>query len=123
MDPITEFQSLFDRYVAAYRSGDAAGCAALFTENAQMHSPYAPPAHGRSEIEAVHRDWTSDDVSGKEVVVLEAGMSGDLAWCLAEFREDATTDEGTSLNLLERQKDGNWLIRVCSLNEAFAPEG
>ncbi|WP_245318119.1 MULTISPECIES: nuclear transport factor 2 family protein [unclassified Mesorhizobium] len=53
-----ELQELWDIYVAAYRAGDAAGCAAVFTSDAELHSPYAPPARGRAAIEALHGVWT-----------------------------------------------------------------
>lgn len=116
-------QRLFDRYVAAYRAGDAEGCAAAFTVDAEIISPYGPPACGRTAIAALHRDWVDGDVSGKQVLVREAGASGDLGWCLADFHESAKTAEGCSLNVLERQPDGSWLIRMCSLNETFAGDG
>ena len=52
----------------------------------------------------------------KEIKVVSAGTSGDLGWCLAHFSE-GSTGHGTSLNILERQSDGRWLITHCSLNE------
>ena len=50
----------------------------------------------------------------KELRVVEAGVSGDLAWCLAQYSDGQ--DLGTSLNVFQRQADGRWLIRICSLN-------
>jgi len=116
MDIRDELQRLYDTYVAAYRAGDAAGCAAIFTDDAELFSPYGPTARGRSAIRQTHEEWTSEGGENKAITVIEAGMSGDLAWCLAEFSEGETTGEGTSLNVLERQPDGGWLIRMCSLN-------
>jgi hypothetical protein len=46
---------------------------------------------------------------------MDAGGSGDLAWCLTAFSD--AHDSGTSLNVFQRQADDKWLIRVCSLNE------
>jgi hypothetical protein len=46
----------------------------------------------------------------------DAGSSGDLAWCLAAYSEGRVAEEGDSLNILEHQADGKWLIRICSLN-------
>lgn len=111
-----EMQALLDRMVVAYRAGDAAGCAALWTEDGAIHSPFAPPALGRAAIEALHRDWTSGGAgANKRLEVLDAGSEGDLAWFLAAFSE-GSTESGTSLCIVERQPDGGWLIRVCSLN-------
>lgn len=112
-----ELQLLFDGYVAAYRVGDGDGCAAFFAVDAELHSPYGPVARGRDHIAEIHRQWTVDGAQGKQIEVIDAGVSGDLAWCLAEFSEGAVTGEGISLNVLERQPNGNWQIRVCSLND------
>ena len=112
-----ELQLLFDKYVAAYRLGDAEGCAAIFADNAVLISPYGPSAWGRDGIRETHRHWTTEGGGRKQIEVKEAGVSGDLAWCLAEFSEGEVTGEGTSLNVMERQPDGGWLIRLCSLND------
>lgn len=47
-------QDVLETMARAYSAGDAVGCAALFTEDAQLHSPFAPPAKGSAAIEALH---------------------------------------------------------------------
>lgn len=111
-----ELQAVWDRYLDAYRRGDACGCAAVFSTNALLTSPYGPPAQGRDAIAAIHEDWTSDGGENKQLEMIEFGGSGGLAWCLAKFSENAETGTGVSLSVLERQSDGQWLIRMCSLN-------
>lgn len=111
-----EFQSVFDSYVACYRVGDAAGCAAHFSPDAELFSPYGPPAVGRTAIEAAHLDWFDEDAVNKKIDVESAGSSGDLGWCLAIYSEGAA-GRGSSLNVMTRQAGGNWLILRCSLNE------
>ncbi|WP_027036488.1 YybH family protein [Mesorhizobium ciceri] len=113
-----ELQELWDIYVAAYRAGDAAGCASIFTDDAEMHSPYAPPARGRAAIEALHGVWTQHATPDKTLAVIEAGGSGDLAWSLAAYSEGEATGNGTSLSVFEHQAGGGWLIRMCSLNSS-----
>ena len=110
-----ELQGVYDAYGTAYRSKDAAGCAAVFTENGAVYSPYSPPAIGREAVEALHREWTGLGGEDKRLTVIDAGSSGDLAWCLIAYSD--AHDAGTSLNVCERQADGAWLIRLCSLNE------
>ena len=110
-----EFQALFDIYAARYRAGDASGCAALFSTDAELFSPYGPPAVGRAAIEAAHLDWFDAAAETKSIKVTSAGCSGELGWCLAYFSEGGEV-EGTSLNVLQRQAEGNWLILRCSLN-------
>ena len=113
-----ELQGLYNAYAAAYSVGDAGACAAVFAPDGELFSPYAPPARGREAIEALHKDWTRDGVGDKQLVVVAAGGSGDLAWCLASYSEGLATGNGTSLNVFEGQPNGNWLIRVCSLNSS-----
>lgn len=113
-------QALMDQMAAAYRAGDAAGCAALFTADATMFSPYAVATHGRDAIEALHSVWTAP-ANSKQLRVIEAGQSGDLGWCLAAYSEGDVAGNGTSLCTLVRQSDGSWLIRLCSLNCELPP--
>ena len=115
-----DLQEICDMYVAAYRAGDAAGCAAIFTEDAEVHSPYGPPARGRRAIEALHGEWVQHTSSNKTLQVIEAGNSGDLAWTLAAYSEGEVVGNGTSLSVFERQPGGGWLIRMCSLNSTDA---
>lgn len=112
-----ELQALYDQYVAAYRAKDAEGCAAVFAEDSKLLSPYGPVATGRNEIRNIHREWLQEDNQSKKLTVLEAGTSGDTAWCLVEYSEGEAEGEGFSLNVFERQPGGDWLIRMCSLND------
>lgn len=115
-----DLQEIWDMYVAAYRAGDAAGCAAIFTKDAEVHSPYGPPARGRPAIEALHGEWVQHASSNKTLQVIEAGNSGDLAWTLAAYSEGEVVGNGTSLSVFERHPGGGWLIRMCSLNSTDA---
>jgi ketosteroid isomerase-like protein len=112
-----ELQAMCDRYVASYRIGDAAGCAAVFAEDGIMHSAFAPPAIGRAAIAEQHIGWTEDG-AGKTLTVRKAAGSGDVAWFLADFSGGNATDEGHSLCVCSRNPDGSWLIQACSLTSA-----
>jgi uncharacterized protein (TIGR02246 family) len=116
-----ELQDLLDAYAKAYQAGDALACANMYTPQGELHSPYAPPARGRSEIEEIHRVWTQYVSGEKKLAIVEADSSGDLAWCLATYTEGQVTGNGTSLNILERQPDGSWLVRLSSLNSTDPP--
>jgi uncharacterized protein (TIGR02246 family) len=116
----TKMQALMDAMAAAYRAGDAYACAQMFVTDGVLYSPYAHPARGHVEIEALHRDWT-EGVTGKKLKVLDAARSGDVGWCLVAYSEGDETGNGTSLSIVERQSDGQWLIRICSLNSDEPP--
>ncbi len=108
-------QALFDRMAKAYQAADAPGCAALFTIDATLLSPYAPAAHGRAAIEDLHRVWTADDPNNKSLTVLDAGASSDMGWCFLAYSEGDKTGDGKTLCTLKRQPDGSWLVHYCSL--------
>lgn len=116
-----DLQHSLDLYVSAYRAADAQGCAQAFLPDAVMMSPYGPIARGRCAIEAQHVEWTREGSDSKELRIVAFGGSGDVAWALAEFSEGAATGAGTSLSVFERQPDGQWLIRICSLNAGDPP--
>ena len=116
MDFQQQCQELFDVYVSFYRAGDAKGCASLFAMDAEMYSPFGPPAIGREAIEATHAEWLTEDADDKEIIVLSAGHDGNLGWCLARFSE-GTEGVGFNLSVLAMQPDGRWAITRCSLNE------
>jgi uncharacterized protein (TIGR02246 family) len=116
-----ELQKTCDLYVTAYQTGDAHGCAAVFLSDAKMMSPYGPTACGREEIEAQHAEWTGEGGEGKRLEIVEFGGSDNVAWALAKFGEGKATGEGTSLCVFDRQSDGRWLIRMCSLNASTPP--
>lgn len=116
MATLPDFQTLMNRMAAAYRTGDASACAGIFTADAQLYSPYAPPAIGREAIEALHREWTQGGVPDKELKVLRAGGSDKTAWTLSSYSEDEGKVRGTSLCVWQQEGDGHWRICICSLN-------
>ena len=118
MDFRGEMQAFFDRMTVAYRAGDTVACADMWTENAVIFSSFGPPLAGRGAIEAAHREWTAEGAGADKVLqVSDAAVHGDMAWCLIRYAEEG--ESGVSLNVLERQADGTWLIRLTSLNSDF----
>ncbi len=117
MTIVAEMQALCDAYVAAYRAGDAEGCAAVFTTDGVMHSAFAPPAKGRAAIATTHAEWVKGG-EGKTLIVSRAAGAGDVAWFLADFAEGKGTGEGISLCVCSRTPGGPWRIAVCSLTAA-----
>lgn len=112
-----ELQAMSDDYVAAYRAGDAAGCAAVFTDDGILYSAFAPPAFGRAAIATLHAEWTIGG-EGKILTVVDASGSGDVAFARADFAEGRGTSEGHSLFACVRAPGGPWRVRFCSLTAA-----
>lgn len=128
MDPVATFQAVIDRYLAACAAADAAGCAALYAENGEVHSPFGPPAIGQAQIEAAHLSWFEDGETNKLMAVTRAGTDGNLGDCLVGFEADVPGENGhmerfrgTSLNVMERRSDGVWTIKLTSPNELVEP--
>ena len=109
-----ELQAYLDQMAAAYSAGDAKACADLFTQDAQLHSSFAPPAIGRAAIRALHEDWVAEP-SAKSFVLVDHGCAGDIAWCVCRFSEGHETGDGTSQLIFEGQTNGTWLARSCCL--------
>jgi uncharacterized protein (TIGR02246 family) len=113
-------QAFMNAMATAYRAGDAQACAQMFVMDGVLYSPYDFQAKGRTEIEALHRVWT-EGLTGKNLRVIDAARSGEMGWCLVTYSEGDATGDGTSLNVVERQSDGQWLIRICSLTSDEPP--
>lgn len=118
---------LVERLLDALKRRDAATCAALFTDDGVIISPWAPPARGPDAIRATHQAWFDEGEANKRLTVLEANASGDLAYCLLAWSGDypqsdgsVATYSGTSVNVLRRQTSREWKVQVQSLNSHAA---
>jgi ketosteroid isomerase-like protein len=118
---LDQMTGLFDCMSRAYRVGDAQGCAAFFTQDAILLSPYAVPTTGQDAIADLHRVWVGDGGNSKTLEVVDCGHSGDLGWCLVAYHEGGVTGSGKSLNIVTRRSDGEWLISHCVLSDDEPP--
>ena len=119
MSELTKIDGIWRRYAEAYRRADAAGCAAIFTQDCLLMSPYGPVAEGRTAVAAQHAEWLGEGGADKVLEVVRSDQVGDLAWALVRFSEEG--ESGSSLNVMQRQPDGAWLVHICSLNEGGLP--
>jgi len=122
-DTQAEITSLVARLLEALQRHDADACAALFSEDGLILSPYGPPARGRNEIQVTHQGWFDEGETNKRLTVLETRISGDLGYCLLAYAGDyvqpdgtCSTHRGRSLSILQRMPNGEWRIRLQSLN-------
>ncbi|HEY7133228.1 MAG TPA: nuclear transport factor 2 family protein [Candidatus Limnocylindrales bacterium] len=80
------FQDWLNRYIDAWRSGDAAAIGDLFSEDAQyFYGPYRDPVVGRA---AIVRDWTAEpDAPGSwEAEYRPLAIDGETAVSIGESR-------------------------------------
>jgi ketosteroid isomerase-like protein len=101
-------------FAEALRRGDASAAGSLYTRDARMLAPAAPPIRGRDEIE---RYWQTGVDAGVRDVALELvsidshdRVAYELGrYALALDSEDGeVVDRGDYLLVHERQDDGSW---------------
>jgi uncharacterized protein (TIGR02246 family) len=102
----------------AYQQGDAAGCAAVFTEDAIMLPTNEPMVRGKQAIQKFFQGFL-DKVGGKnDNHIVEFGVEGDLTYQASTFTiPDARTPyQGKFVEILRRQEDGSWKVAVSIFN-------
>lgn len=116
-----DLRAVLDRYMAAYAARDAAACPACYADDAEIHSPFGPPARGRPAILGTHLDWFATDEKNKRLEMLEADARDGLAFALLRYSADVPDgpEAGTSLNVVEAATSGQWHFRLTSLNADF----
>ncbi len=118
-----QIRALIARYLDAYEARDAAGCAAAYSDDACILSPWGPPVSGHKAIAAAHRDWFEEGETDKVMEITDLRIDAALAVCLVRYAADIPADQGTtrvfgaSLNVLCRQPEGGWKISHTSLTE------
>ena len=117
-----------DAWYKSYNSGDGAGVAALYSDDAVLMAPNVPAAHGMAAI----RDYYSkaapaSQASGLTAVegpIGDTGISGDLAWQSTTYtvtdKSGATVEAGKVLTVLQR-RGGKWMIIRDTWNSDAPP--
>ncbi|MCP4326924.1 MAG: DUF4440 domain-containing protein [Alphaproteobacteria bacterium] len=106
-------------YNKAFNEGDAAGCAAFFSEDILLMAPDQPMTRGKKAFEETYQsrmDTSSDGTHTNELV--EYGVDGDLAYQVGTFAITDTdpSEQGKFVNVLKRQADGTWKVAVSIFN-------
>jgi uncharacterized protein (TIGR02246 family) len=115
-------QVLVARLLDALKRHDAAACAALFTQDAVILSPYGPPAKGQVAIATIHQSWFDEGEKEKKLELLDAGCADDVGYCVLAYsgayaRPDGSYEHhcGRSVNVLHKEADGDWRIHISSM--------
>jgi uncharacterized protein (TIGR02246 family) len=102
----------------AYNQGDAAGCAAVFIEDAIMMPPNQPMLRGKKAIRELIQSWI-DNIGGTiSNPMMEFAVEGDLAYQVATyaFKDTKTPDQGKFVEIFRRQSDGTWKVYLTIYN-------
>ena len=106
-------------YNEAFNQGDAAGCAAFFTEDVILLAPDQPMIRGRRAFEEIYRSRMENSGGGTHSnELVEYGVEGDLAYQVGTFAITDTNspEQGKFVNILRRQPDGTWKVTVSIFN-------
>ncbi|HEX2249132.1 MAG TPA: SgcJ/EcaC family oxidoreductase [Gemmatimonadales bacterium] len=117
-------------FMTAANAGDADAVAAVYTGNAMLLPPNAPPQRGQS---AIRKFW--DGFFQAYTVKFEIGSDtiegrGDLAYNVGHYRftavpkarsEPGMADEGKFVEILRKQPDGSWKYVVDMYSSNLAP--
>lgn len=113
-------------FMDAYGQGDAAGVAALYTEDGMLLPPQQGPVEGREPIRTF---WAGAMESGPTAVILttmEAERHGDTAYEVGNYvmtdENDKTMDTGKYIVIWKRV-DGAWKLHRDIWNTSVAPSG
>ena len=117
-----DIEVLVARLLNALQGHDPTACAALFTHDGLILSPYGPPARGRDAIAAVHQSWFDEGEKNKQLKLLDAGASETIGYCVLAYAGEYLQPDGShaphrgrSVNVLRRGGDGEWLIHISSM--------
>ena len=106
-------------YNEAFNRGDAAGCAAFFTDDVMLLAPGQPMIRGKKAFEDLYRsrmDQSGGGTHSNELV--DYGVEGDLAYQIGTFAITGAepSEQGKFVNVLKRQADGTWKVAVSIFN-------
>lgn len=121
MDMKKILEDFDDAYNEAFNRGDAAACAAFFTEDVVLLAPDQPMIRGRKAFEETYRSRIAQNSGGTHTnELVEFGVEGDLAYQVGTYAiADADPPEqGSFVNILKRQPDGTWKVSVSIFNNS-----
>jgi uncharacterized protein (TIGR02246 family) len=113
------------RFVAAFKAGDAATIASLYTETAKMLPPDATEVVGREAIQMIWQGAISDGVKDLTLKAIDVEACGDLAYEVGSFsiqvpaeNNSMATAGGNYLVIWKRDADGRWRLHIDTWNDA-----
>ena len=119
MDMRKILEDFDEAYNEAFNRGDAAGCAAFFTEDVMLLPPDQPMIRGRKAFEATYQTRIEDNSGGTHTnELVDFGVDGDLAYQIGTYAiaDSDPPEKGKFVNILKRQSDGSWKVSVSIFN-------
>lgn len=117
-----------ENFMAAFKRGDAAGLAALYTENGQVLPPNSDFVTGKEAIQVFWQALFDMGIKGLKLKVVEVEGHGDTAIEVSKYtiygEEGQELDKGKYI-VIWKQKEGQWKLHrdIYNSNSSMpAPE-
>jgi uncharacterized protein (TIGR02246 family) len=112
--------------MAAFNRGDAAGLAALYTENGQVLPPNSDFVTGKEAIQGFWQAVMDMGIKEAELEIVEAQDHGDTAIEVSTFAllgdEGQVLDKGKYI-VIWKQEDGQWKLHRDIFNSSMPAPG
>ena len=127
---MTEVQSAIgagvESFMAAFKRGDAAGLAALYTENGQVMPPNGDFVTGKQAVQAFWQAIMDMGIKEAKIEILEVEGHGDTAIEISTFtlrgEGGQKLDKGKYMVIWKRE-DGQWKLHRDIFNSSMPAPG
>jgi uncharacterized protein (TIGR02246 family) len=115
-----------EQFEAAVARADAAGLAALYTENGQLLPPNADAQTGREAIQAVWQSVLDMGIKKAKLEIVEVEDLGDTAIEVSRYKlfgaEGQMLDKGKYI-VIWKKEDQQWKLHRDIFNSSMPPPG
>lgn len=114
------------KWLEAFNRGDAAGVAALYTDDATVLPPNSEMIQGRQAIQSYWSDGIQMGLKDASFTTVNVGGGGDMAYEIGKYTikiqaasQEAMTDSGKYVVVWKRQADGTWKLQADIWNSSM----
>jgi len=115
-----------DKFMAAFKSGDAAGLAALYTDNGQILPPNSDFVTGKEAIQSFWQALFDMGIKEAKIEIVEVEDHGDTATEVSKFKlkgaEGQVIDKGKFI-VIWKQEAEQWKLHRDIFNSSMPPPG
>ena len=119
-------QAANDKFMGAFKRGDAAGLAALYTKDGQVLPPNADFVSGQQAIQGFWQAVFDMGIKAAEMEIIEADKHGDSVVEVSKFKllsgEGQVLDEGKYI-VIWKEDDGKWKLHRDIFNSSRPAPG